>query len=454
METILDNLKYFVGLYYRPSRAFGDIMDNGSWLFAAIAVLLMSFVVQFSINTSLQKAYGAPRFNLATYLPDDFNEDSPALNTLSDEEFEAAARRAALENYQKAVNNRNKLPVVGDYGLWLFNFNSTNFLGLLLSLALFYVPTAILLMTLLEPIGSFGLVLRRDYVTLLACTLMAWTAAHLPFAVAGLILQNADVNPIVLLLMYLASGIYFAFLMMFALRTVFGANWATAAAIVCLSGLTIGFGGRVFNFISPYLFSPFVLFLGYAYFRGEAATMDSAFRQRQNFRRFLNNATVNPHDAEAHVQLGLLYKQRRQIEDAVKHFNRAIEIESQEIDANYELGKIARESGEYEKALNHFSIVAEQNDHYSTDEIWREIGATYLNANAPAEACEFLGKFIERRPHDPEGLYLYGQALLKNGETAKAHESFQRCIEAAKTSPDYRRGQQRRWAKLAQKELN
>jgi tetratricopeptide (TPR) repeat protein len=150
----------------------------------------------------------------------------------------------------------------------------------------------------------------------------------------------------------------------------------------------------------------------------------------------------------------LIYKQRRQLDEAIRYFNEAIAIEPQEIDANYELGKIAREQGNLERALKYFEIVVEQNDKHSASEIWREIGATYLAANALTEAREFLEKFIERRPFDPEGLYLLGQTLKALGETEKSSEMFQRCIEAVETSPEHRRGQERKWAKLASHSKN
>lgn len=451
MESLFDNLKFLFQLYVSPRRAMSNIIDRGSWLFGAIAVLAVSFAFQASINSRLQQSFGIPKFDVAKYRQWNGKVDPPII--YSDEEFEEMRVREAQQNYQKALRERRQLPIVGDYGLWLFSFDSTNFLGTLMALAIFYVPVTILLLVLFEPIGSFGIVLRRDYGSLLACTLLSWAAAHFPFAVAGLILSNQSVNPNVLLAFWILSGLYFGVLMIYALQTVFGASYRSAIATVCLSWLSIGIGGRIFNYISPYLFSSFLLFYAFAYFRGEAGTINNAFRQRQNFRRFLNSATINPNDAEAHIQLGLLYNQRRQTEEARSHFEKAVEIEPQEIDANYELGKIARAEGDLPTALKRFSIVVEQNDKYAASEIWREIGATYLAAKADAEAREFLEKFIERRPFDPEGLYLLGLTLKEQNQTEAAREMFRRCVEAVQTSPDFRRGVQRKWAKLAKNQL-
>jgi hypothetical protein len=65
-----------------------------------------------------------------------------------------------------------------------------------------------------------------------------------------------------------------------------------------------------------------------------------------------------------------------------------------------------------------------------------------------------LHRFIEYRAYDPEGLYYYGQARDRLGDSAQAAEMFQRCIEAVKTMPHYRQGGLRKWRKLAQEKLS
>jgi tetratricopeptide (TPR) repeat protein len=203
--------------------------------------------------------------------------------------------------------------------------------------------------------------------------------------------------------------------------------------------------------------SPFLLFWVLIYFGGflggEMRGFGNAFRQRQNLKRFLQNATVNPKDADAHVQLGLIYLDRRQEARACEHLTKAIDIDKDEIDANYELGRVARKKGELQKALDHFSIVVEQDDKYRLSEIWREIGATYLDAGMLNEAADALEKFVDRRAVDPEGLYYLGRVLKAKGENDRARELFEEAIQAARSSPYFRSKQLGQWSKLAQKEL-
>ena len=409
METI----KLLFQLYFRPAFAMSEIIDRGSWLFAAGLVLLVSFAFFSTVNSKLQTAYHIP--TVLEFYDNSMYEDSPEAEAQYDK---------ALSEYKTALAQRRKIPVVGDTFFRFFSFEPDRFYQPLLSLSIFYVPAAILLMSLVGGIGGFGIVFQRSYGELATCTLAAWAAAHLPFAAAGILLYSQNASPEVFLAMWAASSLLFGVFMVFALRTVLGANYGTAILVVCTAWLAFSLGMYVFSVVSPWLFSPFLLFYGYMYFggalTGEVRGVGDAFRQKQNFKRFLHNATVNPRDADAHVQLGLIYLQRRQEAKALEHFNQAFAIDETEIDANYELGKIARRRSDLQTALNHFSTVVEQNEKHALSEIWREIGATYLEAGMLTEAREALEKFTERRPVDSEGLYYLGKVLKAQGGHGKS----------------------------------
>jgi Tfp pilus assembly protein PilF len=445
----MENIKFLFQLYYRPAFAMSEIIDKGSWIIAAVLVLIASLGFYMTINSKLQTAYRIPTF--AEFYQRDYEMDDE--DTIA---VEAEYRRAETA-YNAAFAARQTVPLIGDIFYKFFSFEPKQFYQPLISLTIFYVPTVILLLCIFGGVGSFGVVFQRDYGAFATCSLMAWAAAHLPFAVAGILLSSQNFSPAVYFAMWTASSLIFGVLMVFAVRTVFGAEYAAAILVVCVAWLALSAGMYVFRFVSPWIFSPFLLIYAYMYFGGAISGGISgaggAFRQKQNFKRFLHNATVNPKDADAHIQLGLIYSQRKQDAKAFEHFNKAFEIDKTEIDANYELGKIARRKGDLQTALNHFSTVVEQNDKHALSEIWREIGATYLEAAMFTEAREALEKFVERRPVDSEGLYYLGKVYQAQNDLEKAREMFEQAIESARTSPDYRRRELRHWQKLAQKEI-
>lgn len=409
---LLDNMKLLLGLFWRPANAMSEILDQGSLFFASAAVLDVSLLLQFGLRPIIPPALpAAPHTRTAEADPD----EPPVLTA------HAPPR-------------------------WSFSFYSP-----LLVLAVVYVPGTLLVTSLIGRLGGFGVVFSRDYSSLLTCASMAWAAVNLPLA----ILATAIPLPVLAAAAALAY-LYFAVLMFFAVRTVLGTENAVTAGSVCLSVIplvaAVFFWGPL-RFVLGYLASPFFLFYAFYYLRSEFSNIGSGLRSRQNFRRMLDASAVNPHDAEAQYQLGLIYQQRRQYTEAIQRFKNAVTINAAETDAHFQLGRIAREQGRLNDALAHFQTVLDQDDKHNLSEILREIGATYLAARQYEDARRELAEYLERRPYDAEGLFDYGLALENLNDTNGASAAYTRSIEAARTAPRYRRRYTARWSRLAQKQL-
>ncbi len=449
----MDTLKLILRLYIQPASTMSDIMDTGSWLVATVTMLVVSFAFQYGVTSRIAQEYAVTKFDEFAQRSnfDDGSADKGHLTQAQQDE----ARYLSKVNIEDQMRRR-PFPLIGRNVLYFFSFES-NFISPLIVLLLFFVPGLLLATRLLGATAYTNTNLRNDYMPLTACTTTAWVAGHLPFTIVGIALVGQPVDGSVFLLMWLLSGLFFGALTIFGVRIVLGINYVTAVFIVILSSLAFPLGMYVFRFVAPHLFSPFLIIMVVLYFGGflsrEARGFGNSFHQRQNFRRFLHNATVNPKDADAHVQLGMIYLGRRQEAKALDHLNKAVEIDPDEIDANYELGKLARNKGDLQASLDHFAVVLEQNDKHALSEIWREVGATYLSANMLDEACNALEKFADRRSADVEGLYYLGKALKARGETERAREVFNEAIQSATSSPDYHRNRTRHWSKLAQKEL-
>jgi len=245
-------------------------------------------------------------------------------------------------------------------------------------------------------------------------------------------------------------------LMFFAVRTVLGTGNGQAAGVVGLSW--IGPAAAMFlwgplHFLLGWVASPFFLFYAWYFLGGEIGNLGSGLRTHQNFRRNLEAAAVNPHDAEAQYQLGLIAQGRRQYSEAIDRFKKAIAINPGETDAHYQLGRIARQQGRLSDALGHFQTVLDQDEKHHQSEILRELGALYLGAKQFQDAAHELGVYVERRPYDPEGLYYCGQALEGVSRLADAGEMYRRCVESASTAPRYIQRSVAQWSRLAQKAL-
>ena len=322
----------------------------------------------------------------------------------------------------------------------------------LLLLALFYVPGVVVLSKHWVGLGgSLRAVFHRDYSPLLTCTALAWTAANLPLVLAGWLLP-------VFAVIYVAAlaYLYFAVLMFFAVRTVFGAENRIAIGVVSLSWIPLvaaAFLWGPIQFVLGWIASPFFLFYAYYYLGGEIGNLGAGLRRRQNLQRMLHAAAVNPHDGEAQYQLGLIYQQRHQYSEAIQRFEKAVSIDPMETDAHFQLGRIAREQGRLADALRHFQTVLDQNERHNQSEVLRELGAMYIKVRQYEDARHMLADYVERRSYDPEGLYYYGQALEELGRISEAREMYERAVEADRTAPRYRRRFTAPWSRLAQKSL-
>jgi hypothetical protein len=95
-------------------------------------------------------------------------------------------------------------------------------------LVFLYTPATLLLLTVFDRVGSFGVALRRDFGGLLVCMLSAFTVAFLPAGVAGL----AGSLPVPLRIALVgAAALAFAALVVVALQTACGANLGPEPAL-------------------------------------------------------------------------------------------------------------------------------------------------------------------------------------------------------------------------------
>jgi len=202
-----------------------------------------------------------------------------------------------------------------------------------------------------------------------------------------------------------------------------------------------------------YLASPFLLYYAYILLGSDLRSLGEGLRARQHLRQQLDIATLNPSDGDAQYQLGLIYQQRHQYDEAKRRFGRAAEIDPREADPVFQLGRIALEEERLNDAIELLTRAGALDDKCCSHEVWRDLGVAYFKSSRFEEARVALAKFVERRSYDPEGLYWYGKCLLGLGKKDEARQQFEQCREAVDTMPKNRRRQLAKWKRLASVEL-
>lgn len=355
----------------------------------------------------------------------------------------------------------------------------------LLFTAIIYVPVVIFVANVLERRGAFGAALQQEYAAVASTVLYARAAScllALPLVALwrvggaegffyaqwremldsfarprGSSAEELLAQQPFLYAESFASSILFfplALLTAIAVRQVFRLSWPRAAAAVVASWLIMLPLSVVVGPLFDRIFaSPLLLIILFVLMRGYIGEVLRGQRARASFRQNLEAATLNPADASAHYNLGLIHLQRRELNEARTRFERAVEIDPEETDAHFQLGRVARSEGRLPDAIRHFEQVVVRAPAHAQNEIWREIGATYVAAGQHSDAEEALRRFLEQRQSDPEGLYLMGRALAGLGRTREAADWMRACIEAVRTAPAYKYRAEKRWMSEAQQFL-
>ncbi len=360
----------------------------------------------------------------------------------------------------------------------------------LLPFAIVFVPLIALIANLFDRRGSFGLVLQQEYASLTSVIFYVLVGANLItiliaafFHFSGIqaayvasSMQSAEQikslfnfppevraqldqelrNPA-----FIAGSLFrtvkiglFTLGAFAAVRTVFRLSIARSLVVIALTyAAALALSPVWMLLFTTVVGSPFLLLLLFFLLRGYFGSLVNTQRARSAFKQNLEAATINPRDSSAHYNLGLIHQGRGEFDQARERFQRAIEIDPDESDAHYQLGRIARSQNRLAEAIGHFEQVVQRDQYHAQNEIWREIGATYIAAGQFADAREALQKFLERRENDPQGLYLMGRAHAGLGDNREAASSMQACIDAVKTAPAYKYRAEKRWLNEAQQFL-
>jgi tetratricopeptide (TPR) repeat protein len=365
----------------------------------------------------------------------------------------------------------------------LLVFFSVGFLsfGSVLFIALVFVPITLLIANLFERRGSFSLVLQQEYAALASAVFYAWAAAHLlglPLAFLATsggmlaayvqssletakqfqgwftpeqLIELSDPRLHARNFFWLVVLPPFWLWMLLIVRGVFRLSWLRSLGVMVVSSIVVYLAAIVLSPLFGWvLASPFLLLLLFFFLRGYLGELTRGHRARLSFKQNLEAATLNPADASAHYNLGLIHQQRNEFAQARQRFERAVEIDEDEVDAHYQLGRIARAENRLADAIKHFEPVVARDEAHAQHEIWREIGATYFAAGQFEDARTALERFLAQRQSDPEGLYLMGRTHAALGHQREAADSMRACIEAVKTAPAYKYRTEKRWLNEAQ----
>ncbi len=335
-------------------------------------------------------------------------------------------------------------PYVREPASFLDSFLASNLLQTILFLSLVYVPALVALSNTVAGDGLGFSVSRAEYTSHLSALLPLWGLLFLIAApvqwLAPQFLVFEDFGVSVGMAWLLVSMVVYT---VWAIREMDYIGPVAALGVFALSWFTF----PVFFVLTRFLLAlPFFLLLPFMYvfvmrFR-ELMTVRGSLR---SFQQHLRSLTINPRDADAHYQLGLLHYQQRHRDAAQGYFEQALAIDPQDPDYHYFMGRVREARGEWPGAAEEYEATYRLNSEYGLGDIFREVGKGYLHTGRPDKAIEFLRYFLDRRGSDPEGRYWLAVALRRTGSDEEMRVQLNTILSQARTNPRFFRKEHREW---------
>ncbi len=160
---------------------------------------------------------------------------------------------------------------------------------------------------------------------------------------------------------------------------------------------------------------------------------------------------VNPHDVDAHNDLGRLLLEEGRSDEAIAHLRTAIERMDESPETNYYLGLALLNGKDPEEGVGYVKRSIELNPRFLYGEPHVALSRHFLATECPDLAVETAKAAVDLNTSSVEGWYLLGNAYAQTGEQEDAARSYAQAQEAFTHLPKYLRLPNRKWRKLAKK---
>ena len=136
---------------------------------------------------------------------------------------------------------------------------------------------------------------------------------------------------------------------------------------------------------------------------------------------------IDSNDDMAHNNLGKVSLQTGRADEAIAHFQKAIEINPDSLEAHYNLGNALLQVGRVDEAIAHFQKAIEINPNNA--EAHNNLGNVFLQVGRVDEARAHYQRAVEINPNSVEAHYNLGNAFLQVGRVDEAMAYYQRAVE-------------------------
>lgn len=136
--------------------------------------------------------------------------------------------------------------------------------------------------------------------------------------------------------------------------------------------------------------------------------------------------------AKAHIELGTALESRGRLDDAIRHYRRALDFNPASAEVNNHLGRALAAQEKWDQAVEQFRKALEVNPRFAEARV--NLGMVYESRNKTDQAMDEFRKALRHAPDDARAHHRLGLALESRGKLKAAFKHFGRALEI---NPDY-----------------
>ncbi len=164
--------------------------------------------------------------------------------------------------------------------------------------------------------------------------------------------------------------------------------------------------------------------------------LGNAFRQEgktdEAITHYQNALQIRPNYAQAHDNLGHVFLLKGKVDEAISHFQKALQIQPGLANAHFNLGNALRQEARMDEAIAQFQIALQIKPDFTAARI--NLGKALFQEGKVEEAIAQYQIALQTNPGDAEGHYDLGVALLQARRADEAILQFQNALQIR---PDY-----------------
>lgn len=136
---------------------------------------------------------------------------------------------------------------------------------------------------------------------------------------------------------------------------------------------------------------------------------------------------LNPGYGEAHYNLANSLLWLGRVDEAIAHYEKALEINPNNVPAHYNLASVLAQSGKLDAAIDHYNKILEMDPNHAAAH--NNLGAALARVGRTDEAVSHYLKALELNPDNAEAHYNFGNTLLQMGRLDDAMAHYNKALE-------------------------